>query len=55
LEAKFKHQEIYFDFDGLIKQYNIKKTMNLTIGQVKTELSQFVQTLKEEGFEPYVK
>lgn len=52
LEAKFKSEEIYFDFGGLVKKYNIKEVKNLTIEQVKTDLTQFVQTLKREEFEP---
>lgn len=52
LVAKFKQQEIYFDFDGLVKKYNIKKAMNLTIEQIKSELTQFVQALEREKFEP---
>lgn len=52
LEAKFKSEEIYFDFGGLVKNYNIKKSRNLTIEQVKNDLTQFVQTLKREEFEP---
>jgi hypothetical protein len=52
LEAKFKSEEIYFDFGGLVKKYNIKKSRNLTIEHVKNDLTQFVQTLKREEFEP---
>ena len=52
LNEMFKQEEIYFDFGGLVKKYNIKKTMNLTIEEVKTDLTQFVQTLKREKFEP---
>jgi hypothetical protein len=55
LEAKFKSEEIYFDLGGLVKKYNIKKSSNLTIEQVKKDLTQFVQTLKREEFEPDAK
>jgi hypothetical protein len=52
VKKRFKEAEIYFDFDGLIKKYNIKKITSLTIEQLNTELLQFVQTLKSEEFEP---
>ena len=52
LETKFKQDDIYFDFNGLIKKYNVKKSMNLTIEQVEYDLKQFVMILKREEFEP---
>ncbi len=52
LKEKFKLDDIYFDFDRLIKKYDIKKNKNLTIAQVESDLRQFVQILKLEEFEP---
>lgn len=52
LETKFKQNDIYFDLNGLIKKYNIKKNMDLTIEQVEDDLNQFVIILKQENFEP---
>jgi len=51
LAAKFKKEDIYFDFEGMVKKYNIIKSKNLTIQQVKFDLTQFVQTLNREEFE----
>ncbi len=52
LDEKLRQEEIYFDFGGLIKKYNIKKKMNLTIEQLKIDLTQFVEILQHEEFEP---
>lgn len=52
LEEKFKRQDIYFVYDGLIKVYDIKKTRNLTIEQLRIDLIAFVQALKSEELEP---
>lgn len=52
LEQEFKKEEIYFDFDGLIKKYNSKKSSTLTAEQLEASLSNFIKKLQEEGFTP---
>lgn len=52
LESTYKKENIFFDFDGLIKKYDLRKTSNLTIGQLEKELILFVEVVKAEGFGP---
>lgn len=51
LETKLKQDDIYFDFDGPVKKYNLKRPINLTAEQLKTDLTKFVEILKNEKFE----
>lgn len=52
LKSMFKKENVFFDFYGLIKKYDLRKISNLTIDQVEKELIQVIEVLKAEGFEP---
>lgn len=55
LESKFKKEDVFFDFDGLIKKYDLRKRSDLTIEQLEKDLILFVEELKAEGFKPRIK
>jgi len=52
LERQFKRQDIMFDFEGLIKMYDIKRPTIVSAQQLESDLIKFTELLKKEGFEP---
>lgn len=52
LERSFKNQGIIFDYDGLVKIYDIKRPIATSIQQLKSDLIKFTELLKRKGFEP---
>ena len=52
LESTFKKENVFFDFDGLVKKYDLRKGSDLTIAQLEKELIFLVEKLKLEGFNP---
>lgn len=52
LQDRFKRNDIAFDWDGLIKMYDIRRPAVQTIQQLKYDLVQFTNTLSQEKFEP---
>ncbi len=52
LSKKFSEQKIEFRIGSLVKQYNTKRPPVLTIHDLKSDLEQFTELLKQEGFEP---
>lgn len=52
LERHFKNQDIIFDFEGLIKMYDIKRPTIVSAQQLESDLIKFTELLKKENFEP---
>ncbi|RCH54209.1 hypothetical protein DJ568_12985 [Mucilaginibacter hurinus] len=52
LEHVLKGNNIELDFGALTKAYNLKKIQFMTISDLNTDLEQFTDLLKENGFEP---
>lgn len=52
LENQLKTQNIVFDFDGIIKMYNLKRLTIHSIIQLESDLVKFTELLKKQNFEP---
>ena len=52
LEQHFKNHGIIFDFEGLVKMYDMKKPTIHSAQQLKSDLIKFTELLKKENFKP---
>ena len=52
LKSTFKNENVFFDFYGLVKKYDLRKGSDLTLIQLEKKLTFLAEKLKSEGFEP---
>jgi len=55
LRKRLKQHDIFFNFEGITKQYQIKHVKGWSIEELKKDLFLFTEILKQENFKPKIK